>query len=147
MTGMLTQGMPPTQMCIDATTNQKMAIMGAQMSRKACQSADIKHNLDGSWTTSSTCDFGPAGKSVSTSTITGDFNSAYTVTVNTTTTGAAYAAANGAHQMTIQATWQGPCPAGWKGGDMSVNGMKMNMLGGAAQAPDTGARPLRSSTR
>jgi hypothetical protein len=54
------------------------------------------------------------------------------VNVDSVTTGSASPAANGEHKMTMQGRWVGPCPAGWVGGDMMVNGMKMNILGGAA---------------
>jgi hypothetical protein len=36
---------------------------------------------------------------------------------------------NGTHDMTLEASWQGPCPAGMQPGDMLLpGGMKNNML-------------------
>jgi hypothetical protein len=120
--------MPAMQVCLDAASDAKLSMMGSQMSHKNCQTGQLTHNLDGSWAVSSSCDFGPGGKVVSNGVITGDFNNSYQVQLTSTTTGAAYAGANGEHKMTITSTYQGPCPAGWVGGDMMINGMKMNML-------------------
>jgi hypothetical protein len=120
--------LPAVQVCLDAATDAQMSVMGSQMTRKACQKGQLTHNLDGSWAMSSSCDFGAGGKVVSNGVITGDFNNSYQVQLTSTTTGAAYAGANGEHKMTITSTYQGPCPAGWVGGDMMINGMKMNML-------------------
>jgi hypothetical protein len=36
---------------------------------------------------------------------------------------------NGSHKMVLDAVWQGPCPAGFKPGDMELpGGMKINVL-------------------
>jgi hypothetical protein len=36
---------------------------------------------------------------------------------------------NGNHTMTVTAKWTGPCPAGQRGGDMTMpNGMTRNLL-------------------
>jgi hypothetical protein len=42
----------------------------------------------------------------------------------------------------MEATWQGPCPADMKPGDMAMpNGMKINMMDMAARRPPRPARP------
>src|SRR5438552_2208628 len=59
--------------------------------------------------------------------------------------GAAATQMNGEHEMTMEGTWKGACPAGFKPGDMELpGGMKINMLdmaagGGAGLKP--GERP------
>lgn len=130
--------MPASQVCLDAASDARISMIGAQAGRKACASSQITRNLDGSWTVASTCDFGAGGKVVSNGKITGDFNSSYQVEIASTTTGAAFARANGDHKMTITATYLGPCPAGWTGGDMSVNGRHVNVLKGVAAPADAG---------
>ena len=48
--------------------------------------------------------------------------------MTSTTTGGPLPQANGVHKIAIEATWQGPCPADMKPGDMEMpGGMKINM--------------------
>jgi hypothetical protein len=59
--------------------------------------------------------------------------------------GAAFAQANGNHEMTLTAEYQGACPAGMKGGDVTIDvpgmkgGMTMNLE--QMQAMSAGGRP------
>jgi hypothetical protein len=72
---------------------------------------------------------GARGKVSTTGVIKGDFNSNYTVTMDSQITGSPTAQMNGDHKMTIAATWLGPCAPGQKGGDMIFpNGMVRNTL-------------------
>ena len=61
-------------------------------------------------------------------TIVGDFNTAYKVSIDSTTTGAAVPSLNGEHRMSIAATWVGPCAPGQMGGDVIMpDGRTINM--------------------
>lgn len=127
MTG---QGMHQTmKMCLDSDTDAKMAIWGQAMSKDNPCSKNSVTPTAGGWKFESECDMGGAGHLVSTGTATGDFNSKYTVKINSVTTGSSMPQANGAHEMSIDATWEGACPAGMKAGDvnMTVPGMKGGM--------------------
>jgi hypothetical protein len=124
------QGMPETQLCIDAPSEAKMSLMGQQVSREHCETPQFSRNLDGSITFSSTCDFGgAAGKTVSHGTISGDFNSSYTTVIDSTHSGGAGSEANSTHKMTITSTRIGECQPGQKGGDMIMpGGRTMNLI-------------------
>jgi hypothetical protein len=124
------QGMPETQLCIDAPSEAKMSLMGQQMSHEHCETPQFSRNLDGSITFSSTCDFGgAAGKTVSHGTISGDFNSSYTTVIDSTHSGGAGPEGNRANKMTITSTRIGECQPGQKGGDMIMpGGRTMNLL-------------------
>jgi hypothetical protein len=82
-------------------------------------------------TVDSVCQFGEM-TTTSHATVTGDFNSAYTVEVNSTRQGGRPipgVAPGGETRMTIAAKWLGPCTAGQKPGDVMMgSGMKMNVL-------------------
>ena len=110
-----------TEYCIDAASEAKMSAFSSNMRQKKCSASSITHNMDGSWTSTSTCEFMP-GKTMTThAVITGDFNSKYTVAV-------APQGTSGPH-MTMTVTWLGPCKPGMKGGDVVMsNGMTMNMM-------------------
>jgi hypothetical protein len=128
-----------TQLCVDANSEAKMSLAAQSVPGAHCNAPQFTRNLDGSLTFTGGCDMGANGKLQSTGTIKGDFNSGYTATVSTTTSGSPLAAVNGARTMVITATWTGPCAPGQVGGDMILtNGMKVNVLRAAAAAPSGG---------
>jgi hypothetical protein len=110
-----------TKYCIDAASEAKMSAFSANLRNKKCSSVSIVHNMDGSWTSTSSCEFMPGKVMTSKAVITGDFNSKYTVTIYT----------NGATkpQLTMTVSYLGPCGPGMKGGDVIMpGGMKMNLM-------------------
>lgn len=130
------------KICIDEDTDAKMTVWGQAASKEMCAQQSFTP-APGGYAFSSTCNMGGAGTIVSKGSITGDFNSAYTVKVDSTTTGASMAQANGQHNMTLTAKWEGACPAGMKGGDvkiqvpggpeMTINMEKMTAMQGGGQ--------------
>jgi hypothetical protein len=88
-------------------------------------------NNGGTITVDSVCQFGDT-TTTSHAVVSGDFNSAYTVQINSTRQGGRPipGVAPGAEShMTIAAKWLGPCAAGQKPGDVMMgNGMRMNVL-------------------
>jgi len=123
----------PTQLmqqCTDASTDKFMTLNFGGSADRNCQKQDVRSN-GGTITVDSVCTF---GESVTTShaVVSGDFNSAYTVQVNSTRQGGRPmpgAAPNGETHMTIAAKWLGPCATGQRPGDVMMgSGMKMNVL-------------------
>jgi hypothetical protein len=117
-----------TKICLDADTDAKLTLWGQAVGKDACAKNAVTPTAGG-WAFESECDLGSGGRIVSKGTAIGDFNSAYTVKVSSTTTGASMGEANGAHEMQLDAKWEGPCPAGMKGGDVHIDipGMKGGM--------------------
>jgi hypothetical protein len=70
--------------CIDKAVESKMQVWGGGMAKNACQQTSITP-AGGGWSFSSTCDMGSGGKTVSHGTVSGDFNSGYTVEAESTT--------------------------------------------------------------
>lgn len=144
-------GMGPMtmQQCTDESTDKAMTTMfgGAQ---QACTQQDVKKS-GSTITIDSVCSFGNM-KSTTNAVITGDFNSAYTVKVNSKTEGAMAPGMppRGENSMTLEAKWSGPCKSDQRPGDMVMpGGIKMNiadmqklrnMMGppGGAMAPQGG---------
>ena len=120
------------KMCLDDATDSKMKWWGSQERGKTnCDEEKITPHLGGGWDFHSVCKMGESGTITSDGQATGDFNSHYTVTVNSTTAGSPMPQANGPHKMTIDAVWKGACPAGWRAGDMELpgaGGMRINMV-------------------
>jgi hypothetical protein len=118
------------KMCLDEAVEQKMKWWGSQAPGKAdCAEQKITPHLGGGWDFHSVCKMGESGTITSDGQATGDFNSHYKVEISSQTSGSPMPQANGPHKTTIEATWQGPCPAGMVGGDMEMpGGMKINML-------------------
>ncbi len=126
-----------TKMCIDDATEQKMKWWATEQrsetgEKNPCSEQSVTPKLGGGWTFHSVCQMGESGKIVSDGEATGDFGSHYMVKVTSVTTGSSYAQANGTHEMTMEGTWKGACPAGMKGGDIQLaNGMTFNPTDGA----------------
>src|SRR3984957_20887095 len=47
-----------TQSCVTEESQAKMSVFSSQSRQQNCSSSAITHNLDGSWTSTSTCKFG-----------------------------------------------------------------------------------------
>ena len=117
-----------SKLCLDEAAEAKLAIWGAQTGKNVCAEQEV-HPAAGGWAFHSRCDMGGAGTVTSDGTAMGDFNTSYTVQIQSVTTGAAAHQMNGPHKISISSEWQGPCPSGMTPGDMELpNGMKINML-------------------
>jgi hypothetical protein len=114
--------------CIDAETDKLMNSLGGNMRKESCAAPDVQHVGD-TIVVNSTCKFG-GSTNVSHAVVTGDFNSAYTVKVDSRRSGPPVPGMppGGDMKMTIGAKWLGPCTAGQKPGDMIMgNGMTINI--------------------
>jgi hypothetical protein len=112
-----------TQSCVSEESQAKMSVFGSQMRRKNCSANTITHNMDGSWSSTSTCKFGSGAARTTHAHITGDFNTKFTMVM--------FADGSNTPETTMTMTWMGPCKPGMKGGDVIMaNGMKMNALDG-----------------
>jgi hypothetical protein len=130
---MATRGMTQTsKICIGADTDTKMSAWGQAMGKSACSKNDFHPTATG-WAFTSECDMGEAGHISSKGEATGDFNGGYTMKVTSVTTGSSMPQANGSHDMTLQAKYEGACPADMRPGDITMNmpgmkgGMKINV--------------------
>lgn len=125
-----TAGMTQTvRLCTDATTEEKLSVWGGQSTRDQCARQDIRQGPGGSIAFESVCEMGAGGTVTTTGAMTGDFSSAYVVKARSVTTGAAAPQMNGEHDMTMEAKYQGPCPADFRPGDMEVaQGVKFNVV-------------------
>jgi hypothetical protein len=117
--------------CIDAATDKLMNSMGGgQMQKQNCSKQDMQRVGD-TIVVDSVCKTGMGnGTSVSHAVVSGDFNSAYTVKVESKTEGATRPGMppGGTMKMTVDAKWLGPCAAGQHPGDMIMgNGMTINI--------------------
>jgi hypothetical protein len=119
--------------CLDEASETRLSALGVQVGKRSCQSREVGHNQDGSWTVVAACSFGGTWKTVNHSEVTGDFDSKITTVTDATFTGAPAGTPDGAHRVVIVATWQGPCQPGQKGGDVVMsNGTTINILDGAS---------------
>jgi Protein of unknown function (DUF3617) len=126
--------------CIDAATDKMMNSMGGQMTKENCSKQDMQR-VGNTIVVDSVCKSPMGGTNVAHAVVSGDFNSAYTVKVDSRQEGGqarpGMPPGGGAMKMTVDAKWVGPCAADQKPGDMIMsNGMKMNVrdmpMGGGA---------------
>jgi len=115
------------QQCIDASTDKAMQDMSAGMRGQSCSKREVK-KAGNTIVFDSVCSMG-AGTTTSHGVVSGDFNSAYTVKVNSKREGGPPVPNMPAEtNMTIESKWLGPCKADQKPGDIIMaNGMKMNV--------------------
>ena len=124
--------MPATTMkqCTDPASDKVMNSNFGGPAQAACSKQDVTKTATG-MVVDSICEYG-AGKTTTHAVVTGNFDSAYTVDVQSKREGGRPAPgmpADGSSHMTITAKWLGPCAAGQKPGDVVMaNGMTMNML-------------------
>lgn len=115
------------KLCLDAATEAKLSVWGAQAGSEACAQNTFMRTATG-FSFDSVCDMGPAGKITTKGVGSGDFDTRYEIKATSVTTGASMGQANGTREMTITGTWDGACPAGMKPGDMSLpGGVTMNI--------------------
>ncbi|GAB2473796.1 DUF3617 family protein [Comamonas humi] len=119
-----------TLQCLDKASDQALQKMGAgMMAGMKCEKNDS--TKDGNkYIGHSICQMG-ASKLESKSVMSGDFEQAYTMTVDSSFN-PPMAGVSGS-KTTMAAKWLGPCKVDQKPGDVIVNGQKMNLLnlGGA----------------
>ena len=117
--------------CVDQASDAFMEQMYKDMG-KLCSKKDLVKTGDG-YTIDSDCNLGPTHV-VSHGTITGDFNSSYTVQTKSTYDPAMMGMKEGGS--TVVAKWMGECQAGQKPGDMILpNGKTMNIQNMRPPAP------------
>ena len=121
-TVMTMMGKPYTsQSCVTEESEAKMSVFGSQTRQKNCSSSAVSHNMDGSWSSVSTCKFGSGAARTTHAKITGDLNSKFSIVIS---------AEGSTPETNMTMTWTGPCKPGMRGGDVIMNGMKMNALDG-----------------
>ncbi|HEY0235574.1 MAG TPA: DUF3617 family protein [Afipia sp.] len=119
--------MPPqtVQHCTDTSTDKDMNTTFGPMAKQMCSKQDMQKTATG-MVIDSTCNIGGIA-STSHTEINGDFNSAYTMTVQSSHP-AAPGGAPKETNMTIDAKWMGACKPDQKPGDMIMpGGIKMNI--------------------
>ena len=111
--------------CTDPSIDKDLIANANPSMQQACTRSDLQKTATG-YVSDSTCKFG-AMTTVSHTEISGDFNSAYTVTVTGHNTGGP-AGVPADTNMTMAAKWIGPCKADQTPGDMVMpGGMKINV--------------------
>ena len=112
------------KMCLDAASLEDAQLSGPDMSKDRCSKNTVTRTAGG-WTFDTVCDAGEGGTMAMKGVARGN-GDGYTMELTSTTTGAAMPQANGTRTTTVEAKWEGPCPAGMAAGDIQMNGMTIN---------------------
>jgi hypothetical protein len=121
------EGVQRTQICLDAGTDPKIALWGAQAT-PGCNHSEAVRLPDGSWRFRTSCWLGSGGQLSTSGVVTGDLASRYIVRAEQTRSAAEAPQLNRTIRVTTEAQRIGDCPAGWRGGDMSMGPMRINAL-------------------
>lgn len=120
-----------SRMCLDEAAQARMNVIGAQAAPGSCQATETRPRPGGGWTFRTSCDMSAlgGGTSVTEGEITGDLNSGYSSRSTVTTTGAEVTHMNRAVTIASTGTYEGPCPADMKPGDIEIpGGTRFNMV-------------------
>jgi hypothetical protein len=114
------------QHCTDATTDRDMNGMASPTAQQACSKQDLRKTATG-YASDTVCTV--AGRTITShSDVTGDFNSAYTVTTVSHSEGGSAAGARDSTSK-IEAKWIGACKPDQKPGDVVMpDGRKVNVI-------------------
>jgi hypothetical protein len=129
------------KVCMDEPAAQKARWWSGGPGKSDCAEERVTPHPGGGWDFHSVCKAPDGQTTTSDGSATGDFGSHYKVEVTSVTSGAATPEANGTHKIAIEATWQGPCPAGMGPGDMEMaGGMRISAHGGMTGGPGAGMK-------
>jgi len=118
-----------SRICLDKAVEQRFTVWGQHAGQGACSRTRLAPRAGGGWEFASSCDMGENGRTETRGQVSGDFAKAYKVSAESTIAGARAPQMNGTRAMTLEASWQGPCPAGMAPGDMLLpGGLKINMM-------------------
>ena len=124
------------RVCLDDNVSAQLAGRSGNPPGSTCAAPSVDKAADGSIKITATCDLQGGGKLTSTSTETGDLQSAYTTVVELNVTGSPTASTNGTIKRSVSSKLTGPCPQGWQPGDVELaNGQKLNLLHPAPAKP------------
>ena len=124
------------KICIDALTDQRLGILGTDLSGDTCTSRTYSPQGDGSWGILAECAMGAVVTEYSGS-MTGNFDTQYEMKVRSQTTGGSQM--NRVTNYVVSSKRLGACAADQKPGDVINDGVKMNLFGmeGGAESPKT----------
>lgn len=131
-----------SRMCLDEAVQARMNVIGAQAAPGSCQATETRPRPGGGWTFRTVCDMSAlgGGTSVTEGEITGDMKTGYSSRSTVATTGAEVTHMNRAVTIASTGTYEGPCPADMKPGDIEIpGGTRFNMVEMADMA--AGMRP------
>jgi hypothetical protein len=118
-----------SRVCLDQAAERQFTWWGEHAGEGACSRTKLTPHAGGGWEFASACDMGEGGKSAIRGQVTGDLAKAYKVSAQSTISHARAPSMNGTHAMTLEASWQGPCPANMHAGDVVLpGGVKINMM-------------------
>ncbi|MCR5874750.1 hypothetical protein LRS10_11585 [Phenylobacterium sp. J426] len=116
------------RICLDAAAARRLNLMGDELARFRCVANRTWRDGDG-WSFEHQCDLLSDGRQEVTGHVTGDLARRWAMTATSIVEGAAFAQANGRHQTRIEAELEGPCPDGWRPGEVRLeNGERFSLL-------------------
>lgn len=116
------------QICIDRTTDLRLGMRGNDLSGDRCGAKTISRVDADSWKVMTTCQVPSGGAEDYSGTYTGDFATAYTMTLRVQTTGAAAPQMNRATSYIIESKRLGDCKPDQAPGDVTNDGVTVNLF-------------------
>jgi hypothetical protein len=107
------------RICLDEAAARRLNLLGDELGRFECVANRSWKDGDG-WSFEHQCNMLAYGRQEASGHVTGDLSKRFVMTATSRVEGSAYEKANGRHQTRIEAVLEGPCPAGWRPGEVQL---------------------------
>ncbi|MGA0607596.1 DUF3617 domain-containing protein [Phenylobacterium sp. VNQ135] len=116
------------RICLDDQAARRLNLLGDELARFECPANRSWRDGDG-WSFEHQCNMLSMGRQEVTGHVTGDLKRRFVMTATSLIAGSEFAKANGRHQTRIEGVLEGPCPAGWRPGEVELgDGARFNVL-------------------
>ena len=123
------------QICLDLLTDQHLGILGTDLSGDKCSKKTFSRNNDGSWGLLAECDMGTGAVTEYSGSISGDYTSDYTMKLRSQTNNPALPQMNRVTNYTVASKRLGACAKDQSPGDVTNEGVRMNLFDMAGIRP------------
>ncbi len=121
------------RICLDAAAARRLNLLGEELGRFDCGTDRSWREAEDAWGFEYRCDVTDHGRQTARGQVRGDMATGFTLTARSTIEGSPYPQADGARQTTIAAVREGPCPAGWRPGEVRLeDGKRLYVLNSRA---------------
>ncbi len=131
------------QICIDALTDQRLGILGTDLSGDKCVRT-VRRLNEGGWGLLAECTMGPGVSNEYSGSVTGDYVQSYSMKLRSQTTGSKLPQMNRVTNYAVESRRVGDCAKDQKPGDVINDGIKVNLFNMSGITPP-GSVPTESA--
>lgn len=121
-------GVQRMRICLDEAAARRLNLLGDELGQYDCVANRTWREGD-HWAFEHSCNMLSDGLQEVSGRVRGDLQARFSLTATSEIQRSQFPKANGTHQTTIEGTYEGPCPAGWRPGEVELeNGERFSVL-------------------